>query len=146
MRLLSIFLAFLFSAAPAISNAACTKASAPSLPQLMPLTLRAGGGIQPYYCAASPAAMSIADLTPAQWAKRVQVCTTNCTYEAMSPTDPHSALIPTDCGVGWHDTRYYVDMPDWHKQGNASLVNSCVGNTLLPPKGGAPAPSPPPRG
>jgi hypothetical protein len=145
MRLLSIFLAILFSAAPSIAQAACTKASAPSLPQFAPLALRPGGGIQPYYCAASPAVLSVGDLSPVEWGKRVQVCTTNCSYQPMSPTDPRSALIATSCGPGWHGTQYYVDLPRWPKQSGTGLVDSCVSNSLLPPKGAAPSPSPPPK-
>jgi hypothetical protein len=142
MRLFSILLAILFSAAPALANAACTKASAPSLPQFAPLVLRAGGGIQPYYCAASPAALSVGDLSPAEWGKRVQVCTTNCSYEAMSPMDPRSALFATSCGPGWHDTQYYVELPRFPKQSGSALVDSCVSNSLVPPKGAAPSPPP----
>jgi hypothetical protein len=146
MRLFSILLAILFSAAPAIAQASCTKASPPSLPQFAPLVLRpGGGGIQPYYCAASPAAMSVGDLSPSEWAKRVQVCTTNCTYEPMSPTDPRSMLIATSCGGGYHTTEYYVDLPKFSKQGSTGLVDSCIGNSLMPPKGAAPAPSASPR-
>lgn len=142
MRLFSILLAILFSSAPAISNAACTKAAAPSLPQFAPLMLTSAGGVQPYYCAASPAALSVGDLSPTEWAKRVQVCTTNCSYEAASPADPRSPLITAGCGPGWHDTRYYVEMPNFHKQGGNSLVDSCVSNNLVPPKGAAPSPRP----
>jgi hypothetical protein len=146
MRLLSIFLAILFSAAPAIANASCTKAAAPSLPQFAPLTLRVGGGIQPYYCAASPAAVTVGDLTPIEWGKRVQVCTTNCSYQAISPTDPRSPLISTGCGPGYHSTEYYVELPNFSKQGSNALVDSCLSNSLVPAKGAAPAPSPRPRG
>lgn len=144
MRLLSFFLAILFSAAPIIANASCSKATPPSTPQFAPLGLRAGGGIQPYYCAASPAALSVGDLSPAEWGKRVQVCTTNCSYEPMSPTDPRSTLIATSCGSGWHDTQYYVEVPKF-QQSRTSLVDSCVSNALSPPKGAAPAASPRPR-
>jgi hypothetical protein len=146
MRLFSIFLAILVSAIPAVANASCTKAPpAPSLPQFAPLMLRPGGAIQPYYCAASPAALSVGDLSPSEWGKRVQVCTTNCTYEPMSPTDPRSALIATSCGSGYHDTQYYVQMPNWSKQASNSLVDSCLSNSLQPSKGAAPSPSPHPR-
>lgn len=140
MRLISIILAILFSATFGTAHAACTTAAPVSIPQFGPIL--PGGGVQAYYCAAAPAAASLGDLSPSEWAKRVQVCTTNCNYEPMAPGDPHSMLIATGCGAsGGRSTAYLVEPPK-PSSNRTALTGSC--QSLLPAKGSASAPSPSP--
>jgi hypothetical protein len=143
MRVLSMFLALSFLAVPALAHASCTPSAPTTVAQLPPLMGAGigGGAIQPYYCAASPAALSVGDLSPNEWAKRVQVCTTNCSYEPMSPGDQHSMLIPTSCGTGYHPTTYYVEAPHYNSQ-SGKLLKSCLSSGVLPSKGAPPAPKP----
>lgn len=146
MRQFSTILAILFlvNANAGTAAAACTKAQAVTIQQFPPL-MGGSNSIQPYYCAASPAALSVGDLSPTEWAKRVQVCTTNCSYEPISPTDPRSTLIATSCTPGGqHSTQYYVDVPKFSSNGSNSLVDSCQSNALLPSKGAAPQATPRP--
>jgi hypothetical protein len=146
MRLLSMFLALSFLATPALAHASCNPPPSGSIAQLPPL-MGAGGGIggegaiQPYYCAASPAALSVGDLSPNEWAKHVQVCTTNCSYEPLSPNDQHSMLIATACGAGYHPTTYYVEPPRFSAQ-STKLFKSCLNDGTPPSKGAPPAPKP----
>lgn len=141
MRLFAITLAILFTANVGVAGAACTNAPAVSIQQFPPLT---GHGIQSYYCAASPAAVTVGDLSPSDFLKRVQVCTTACTYQPANPMDPRSTLMAMGCGPGYHSADYYVDAPRVKAATANSMSSSCVSNSLLPPKGGT-APSPPPR-
>lgn len=96
-----------------------------------------------YYCASSPAPQTIGDLSYAGWAKHVQVCTRMCSYEQLSPGDPNSMLIETNCGPGYHAATFYVEPPA-PPAGYAALTlknPSCGG--LTPPKAGTPpTPSP----
>ena len=138
MRIFSIVLAFLLCASQTAAQAACATPAPLAIPQLPPLL--AGGGIQSYYCAASPDVSTVGDLTPAEWAKHVQVCTTNCSYEPIVPGDPQSRLMPVGCGLGWHSTAYLVEPPRQATALSTGLVDSCKG--LVPPKAPAPAPSP----
>lgn len=143
MRFISILVAILFTAAYGVTDAACSAPPPVSIPQFGPVM---GGGIQAYYCSASPGALSVGDLTPTEWLKHVQVCTTNCSYEPMSPGDPHSMLIATGCGRGGGgNMAYFVEPPrQSSNRSSTSLSSSCATNGLLPPKGGTPAASPGP--
>jgi hypothetical protein len=144
MRFLSMFLALSFLAVPGLAYASCTPSAPATVAQLPPLMgagIGGGGVIQPYYCAVSPAALSVGDLSANEWAKHVQVCTTNCTYEPMSPGDPHSMLIPATCGAGYHPTTYYVEPPRFNSQ-KGKLLKSCLSSGEVPAKGAPPAPQP----
>ena len=138
MRTFPIVLAVLLCASQTAAQAACATPAPIAIPQLPPLM--PGNGIQSYYCAASPAASTVSDLTPSEWAKHVQVCTTNCSYEPVVPGDPQSPLIPAGCGRGWHSTAYLVEPPRRETAMRTGLVDSCKG--LVPSKAPAPAPSP----
>lgn len=115
-------------------------APAPALPPLLPT----GGGPQPYYCMTADLPTTVGDLTPAQFAQRVQVCNTSCSYEPMSPGDPHSLLIPTACGPGWHDTQYLVQPPAVPKAAPGSPGVRLVDTSCksLAPSKAPPAPVP----
>jgi hypothetical protein len=145
MRLFCLTLAILFTANVGVAGAACTKAPAVSIQQFAPLS-PAGGSIQPYYCAASPAALSVGDLSPSEWLKRVQVCTTNCTYQPANPSDPRSTLMSMGCGPGYHSIAYYVDPPRQPVRTATSISDSCVSNGLVPSKGAPASPRPNYRG
>ena len=139
MRIFSVVLLFLLSASQAAAQAACaTPAPVAAIPQMPPLL--PGGGIQSYYCSASPAIQTVGDLTPADWAKHVQVCTTNCFYEPVSPGDAQSRLMPVGCGPGWHNPVYLVEPPRPTVTVKTGLVDSCKG--LVPSKAADPAPTP----
>lgn len=101
------FLVLLNWATAAACPPASTSYSAVSLP-----ALPYGGDM--YYCAVSAAPTTIGDLTAAGWAKNVQICSRTCSYERMDPSDPHSLLIPGNCGPGLHDMTYYVQPPAGH--------------------------------
>lgn len=99
-----------------------------------------GPGTQLYYCMPPQTGPgTIGDLTPEEFGKYVQICNTNCSYEPMSPTDPHTLLIPTTCGPGGHDTQFLVEPPAAPRNTlRLHLVDdSCKG--LMPSK----APPPP---
>ncbi len=122
------------SACPALVNA-----PPPDFPPLF----TEGPGPQPYYCSASQVPQNIGDLSPSEWAKRVQVCNTACNYEPLIPGDPHSMLISTDCGPGWHDRVYMVEPPRASKGGPAVKVVNTSCKDLAPSKA-PPAPAPAP--
>lgn len=138
MRKFSIVLAFLLCATQTAAHAACATPPPMGIPQMPPIV--PGIGVQSYYCAASPAVSTVGDLTPAEWVKHVQICTTNCSYEPIVPGDPQSRLWPVGCGPGWHGTAYLVEPPRTAVV-KTGLVDSCKG--LVPPKAPAPAASPP---
>lgn len=138
MRIFCAVLVVLLCASPAVAVAACATPAPAAIPQMPPL-LR-GSGIQTYYCAASPSVQTISDITPAQWAQRVQVCTTNCWYEPLIPGDPQSRLMQVGCDGGWHNPDFLVEPPRLSTTLKTGLVDSCRG--LVPSKAPAPAPSP----
>lgn len=109
MRTFPIVLAVLLCASQTAAQAACATPAPIVIAQFPPLM--PGGGIQSYYCAASPAVSTVSGVTPAEWAKRAQVCTTNCSYEPIVPGDPQSRLMPVGCGPGWHSTAYLIEPP-----------------------------------
>lgn len=117
---------------------ACPPLSTAAVPDFAPLPL----GSSMYYCSASAQPQTVGDLAYADWAKHVQVCTTNCAYEAIAPGDPHSALIPVSCGAGRHAALFYVEPPTSTPGKALKLTNpSC--NNLAPSKAPPqPAPSP----
>jgi hypothetical protein len=120
---------------------AAAKTSIPSLPPLM-MGGAAGGAGQPYYCMASTNPTTLGDLSPSEWAKRVQICTTNCSYMPISPSDPKSTLVATSCGPGWHDTTYLVDPPRAPKTATLNVVDTRC-NAMQPSKGAPPPPASP---
>ena len=140
MRRSALLLAVVLCALPAVASAAasCTKPESISFATLP--RVFSGGGMQAYYCAASPYPTTVGDLSPLEWAKHVQVCTTNCSYERMSPTDPRSMLVATECGPGMHAVSFLVDPPSRIEASRTGLVDGCT-NTVIP-KGTAASPSP----
>jgi hypothetical protein len=120
--------------APAACLPSSTAANVPSFPVLPP------GSIM-YYCAASQAPQNIGDLTYAGWAKHVQVCTTQCSYELASPSDPYSPLIATRCGPGWHAATYLVEPPPAPAKSVAVQLKTTTCSGLVPSKA-PPQPAP----
>lgn len=117
------------SACPPLPNA--------SVPDFAPIPL----GSSVYYCSASAQPQTVGDLAYADWARHVQVCTTNCAYEPIVPGDPHSTLIPTACGAGRYAALYYVEPPTGTPGKKLRLTNpSC--NNLAPSKAPPPQPAP----
>jgi hypothetical protein len=98
----------------------------------------AGIAGQPYYCMPGAQSSRIGDLSPMEWAKQVQICNSNCSYEALSP-DPHAMLVPTSCGPGWHDTQYEVQPPPRPRSGPGSIsFKTPACKSLMPSKGSPP--------
>jgi hypothetical protein len=130
--------------ASAGTAAACPVPTQVSPPALPPLLVSGAIGNQVYYCMPSIQASRVGDLSPAEWAKQVQICNTNCSYEPMNPADPHSLLIPTACGPGWHDTQFQVQPPAASKPGPGTLTLKMVSSSCkaVAPSKAAPPPSP----
>jgi hypothetical protein len=118
-----------------------TQASIASLP---PLIMGSGTGGQLYYCMASAQASTVGDLSPAEWAKRAQICNTSCDYMPMIPGDAHSLLVPVNCGPGWHDTPFLVEPPPAPKA-PAGLKMTTPGCNAIVPSKAPPAPAASPK-
>lgn len=127
--------------------AACGTAPAKTAPPALPPMLVGGAvGGQMYYCMPTTVPTTVGDLTPTQFAQQVQICNTSCAYEPMSPGDPHSLLIPTICGPGWHETPYLVQPPPAPREtvGAPRLRLVDTGCKSLLPSKAPPPPSPGP--
>ena len=125
--------------------AACPSAPAQaSIAELPPLIIGSATGGQPYYCMATAQASTVGDLSPAEWAKQAQICNTSCDYMPMIPGDPHSLLVPVNCGPGWHDTPFLVEPPRPQK-GPATLKIATTGCNAIAPSKGPPAPAASPK-
>lgn len=133
-------LAMLFWTSGALAGA-CPVPAQVAPPALPPLLASGAIGGQVYYCMPSVAPSTVGDLSPSQWAKEVQICNTSCSYEPMNPSDPHTLLIPTQCGLGWHDTQFMVQPPPPPKNGvRLEIVTS--GCRAIAPSKARPLPSP----
>lgn len=103
-----------------IAAAACTGTAQAAYPSLPPLMAIGGMNGQPYYCMPTAQSTRVGDLSPTEWAREVQICNSNCSYEAMS-SDPHAMLVPVACGPGYHDTQYQVQPPPRPKTGPGTI-------------------------
>ncbi|HLI97840.1 MAG TPA: hypothetical protein VKT72_17355 [Candidatus Baltobacteraceae bacterium] len=108
-----------------------------------------GIGSPTYYCANHSDMLDngnpskLGDLSQSGWGRSVQICSKNCSYAPIVPSDPNSELMPVSCGGGMHDMQYYVEPPPPAKGVTAiHIANpSCTGS--MPSK--APPPPPAPR-
>lgn len=131
-----------FAALAALILLSATGAIAcPTLParNVVPLLPLATGM---YYCATPGGPETIGDLSPDQWLKHVQVCSTNCDYEPMMPGDPHTVLVATTCGAGYHQPLYIVEPPPAKPVATLRIVDPAC--KALPPSKAPPPPSPAP--